>query len=109
VPASLFLGIVAILLGIGACPMIAAQKSVMNRRALVVSALLWQGGCSAVLAVGAWTRVIDPISILICIFALGIGLAFGAPVLGAIVPDIVSKDELPSAITLGGVQLNCPP
>ncbi len=83
-----------------------AVADIMNRRALVVSALLWQGGCWAVLAVGAWTRVIDPISILICIFALGIGLAFGAPVLGAIVPDIVSKDELPSAITLGGVQLN---
>ena len=43
---------------------------------------------------------------LVCIFALGIGLAFGAPVWGAIVPDIVSKEELPSAITLGGVQLN---
>ena len=40
------------------------------------------------------------------IFALGIGLAFGAPVWGAIVPDIVSADELPSAVTLGGVQVN---
>jgi hypothetical protein len=39
-------------------------------------------------------------------FALGIGLAFLAPVWGAIVPDIVDKEELPSAITLGGVQPN---
>jgi MFS family permease len=83
-----------------------AVADILNRRALLVSALLWQGGCSAVLAIGAWTRLVDPISVLICIFTLGIGLAFGAPVLGAIVPDIVSKDELPSAITLGGVQLN---
>jgi MFS family permease len=83
-----------------------AVADIVNRRALLVSALLWQGGCSAVLAIGAWTRLVDPISVLICIFTLGIGLAFGAPVLGAIVPDIVSKDELPSAITLGGVQLN---
>ena len=59
-----------------------------------------------VLAFGAWTDVMNPSSVLACIFALGIGLAFGAPVWGAIVPDIVSKDELPSAITLGGVQLN---
>ncbi len=50
--------------------------------------------------------MINPNSVLACIFALGIGLAFGAPVWGAIVPDIVSKDELSSAITLGGVQLN---
>jgi predicted MFS family arabinose efflux permease len=31
---------------------------------------------------------------------------FLPPVWGAIVPDIVDKEELPSAITLGGVQLN---
>ena len=78
----------------------------MNRRVVVVSAVLWQGVCAALLALGAWTRVINPNSVLLCIFALGIGLAFGAPVWGAIVPDIVSKDELSSAITLGGVQLN---
>ena len=58
------------------------------------------------LLLGRGHDVINPNSVLACIFALGIGLAFGAPVWGAIVPDIVSKDELPSAITLGGVQLN---
>lgn len=79
---------------------------IVNRRAVLVCAALWQGGCSALLALGAWTGVINPSSVLICIFALGIGLAFSSPVWGAIVPDLVSKDELPSAITLGGVQLN---
>lgn len=83
-----------------------ALADIANRRAVIISAVLWQGGCSALLALGAWTRVIDANSVLACIFALGIGLAFYAPVWGAIVPDTVSKDELPSAITLGGVQLN---
>ena len=83
-----------------------AVADIVSRRALVVIALLWQGACSAFLAFGAWARAIDPGAVLGCIFALGIGLAFGAPVLGAIVPDIVDKEELPSAITLGGVQLN---
>ena len=83
-----------------------AVADIANRRAVIVSAVLWQGACSALLAVGAWTRAIDPISMLVCIFALGIGLAFSAPVWGAIVPDIVSREELPSAVTLGGVQLN---
>ena len=78
----------------------------MNRRAVILCAVLWQGGCSALLALGAWARAIDPSSVLICIFALGIGLAFSSPFLGAIVPDLVTKDELASAITLGGVQLN---
>ena len=79
---------------------------IVNRRTVIVGAVLWQAACSALLAFGAWTETINPSAVLLCIFALGIGLAFGAPVWGAIVPDIVSKDELPSAITLGGVQLN---
>jgi MFS family permease len=83
-----------------------AVADIVNRRALIVSAVVWQGACSGLIALGAWTRAIDPNLVLACIFALGIGLAFSAPVMGAIVPDIVSKDELPSAITLGGVQLN---
>ena len=83
-----------------------AVADIVNRRAMIVSSVLWQGACSALLALGAWIDVISPSSVLACIFALGIGLAFSAPVWGAIVPDIVSKEELPSAVTLGGVQLN---
>jgi MFS family permease len=83
-----------------------AIADIVNRRTVIVSAVLWQGACSALLALGAWTNAININAVLACIFALGIGLAFGAPVWGAIVPDIVSTDELPSAVTLGGVQVN---
>jgi MFS family permease len=83
-----------------------AVADIADRRAVIISAVLWQGACSVLLALGAWTRAIGPNSVLVCIFALGIGLAFSAPVWGAIVPDIVSRKELPSAVTLGGVQLN---
>ena len=71
-----------------------AVADIVNRRFVIVSAVMWQGACAALLALGAWTRVINPNSVLACIFVLGIGLAFSAPVWGAIVPDIVSKDEL---------------
>ena len=83
-----------------------AIADIVNRRAVIVSAVLWQGAWSALLALGVWKEVISPNSLLACVFALGIGIAFGAPVWAAIVPDIVSKEELPSAVTLGGVQLN---
>jgi MFS family permease len=83
-----------------------AIADIVNRRTVIVSAVLWQAAWSVILAFGAWTDAINPNAVLACVFALGIGLAFGAPVWGAVVPDIVSKDELPSAITLGGVQLN---
>ena len=83
-----------------------AIADIVNRRTVIASAVLWQAAWSVLLAFGAWTDVISPTAVLFCIFALGIGLAFGAPVWGAVVPDIVDKEELPSAITLGGVQLN---
>ena len=83
-----------------------AIADIVNRRTVIVSAVLWQGACSALLAFGAWTNAISINAVLACVFALGIGLAFGAPVWGAIVPAIVTTDELPSAVTLGGVQVN---
>jgi MFS family permease len=83
-----------------------AVADIVNRRTVIISAVLWQAGWSVILAFAAFTNLINPGAVLTCIFALGIGLAFGAPVWGAVVPDIVNKEELPSAITLGGVQLN---
>ena len=83
-----------------------AVADIANRRAVIVIAVLWQAACSGLLALGAWTGAIAPSFLLFCVFALGIGVAFFSPVWGAIVPDIVDKDELPSAITLGGVQTN---
>jgi MFS family permease len=83
-----------------------AVADIVNRRTVIVGAVLWQAAWSVILALGAFTDALNPSAVLACIFALGIGLAFGAPVWGAVVPDIVSTDELPSAVTLGGVQLN---
>jgi MFS family permease len=83
-----------------------AAADIVNRRTVIICALLWQAAWSVILAIGAWTEVVTPRAVLACIFALGTGLALAAPAWGAIVPDIVDKEELPSAITLGGVQLN---
>ena len=83
-----------------------AFADIANRRTVIISAVLWQGVCVALLALGAFTKAINPNAVLASIFMIGIGLVFGAPVLGAIVPDVVSKEELSSAITLGGMQVN---
>jgi MFS family permease len=39
-------------------------------------------------------------------FSLGIGFPFQAPVASASIPEIVGKEQLPSAIALGGIQMN---
>ena len=83
---------------------IVADKT--NRRNVILSAMAWQAAFTALLAFGAWTKTLSINSVLLCVFALGIGIAFGAPVWSAIVPSIVSKEELASAVTLGGVQVN---
>jgi predicted MFS family arabinose efflux permease len=77
-----------------------------NRKTLILCAVAWQAAFSGLLAAGAWTKMLSINSVLFCVFGLGIGIAFSAPVWSAIVPDIVSKEELPSAVTLGGVQVN---
>src|SRR5260370_42455310 len=51
---------------------------------------------------GAWILLI----ILVGVFCAGDGFSFYAPAWSALVPEIVSPAELPSAVTLGGLQLN---
>ncbi|MGA8656434.1 MAG: MFS transporter [Chthoniobacterales bacterium] len=40
------------------------------------------------------------------VFLLGTGFAFQAPVASASIPEIVGREQLPSAIALGGIQMN---
>ena len=77
-----------------------------NRRKLFLGSYLWLAGGAALLAICTWLRLINPGLILATVFLLGIGFAFNAPVWAAIIPDIVRRRELASAVTLGGVQMN---
>jgi MFS family permease len=77
-----------------------------NRRNLLIVVYLWLAAAAALLAVCTWLHWVHPYLILTTVFLLGIGFAFNAPVWASIVPEIAKKEELASAITLGGVQLN---
>jgi MFS family permease len=77
-----------------------------NRRNLLIAVYLWLAAAAGLLAVCTWLHWVHPYVILTSVFLLGIGFAFNAPVWASIVPDIVQKQELASAITLGGVQMN---
>jgi predicted MFS family arabinose efflux permease len=81
-------------------------SDLVNRQNLFVGTYLWLAGAAGLLAICTWLNLVDPYVILITVFLLGIGFAFNAPVWASIVPDIVRKEELASAITLGGVQMN---
>jgi predicted MFS family arabinose efflux permease len=77
-----------------------------NRRNLLIAIYLWLAAAAGLLAVCTWLHRVHPYVILTTIFLLGIGFAFNAPVWASIIPEIVQKEELASAITLGGVQMN---
>jgi MFS family permease len=83
-----------------------ALADLSNRRHLLVAVYLWLAAAAGLLAVFTWLHRVHPYLILSTVFLLGIGFAFNAPVWASIVPEIVQKEELASAITLGGVQMN---
>jgi MFS family permease len=83
-----------------------ALADIVDRRKLVWVMNLWLAVTAGSLALLTSLRLLNPYILLACVFLIGIGFAFNAPAWTAIVPEVVSDEELPSAATLGGLQLN---
>ena len=83
-----------------------AIADLANRQKLFIGTYLWLAAAAGLLAICTWLHLVHPAVILTTVFLLGIGFAFNAPVWAAIIPEVVRKKELASAITLGGVQMN---
>ena len=79
-----------------------ALADLSDRKNLLIAVYLWLAAAASLLAVCTWLHRVHPYFILITVFLLGIGFAFNAPVWASIVPEIAQKEELASAITLGG-------
>src|ERR1700740_1770791 len=83
-----------------------ALADMVDRRKLLRFMNLWLA-CTAALPALLFTfHWLTPALVLICIFLTGVGFAFNAPAWPAIVPEIVTNQELPSASTLSGLALN---
>src|SRR5271166_1123092 len=83
-----------------------ALADIVDRRKLVWVMNLWLAVAAGLLALLASFRLLNPYIVLACVFLIGIGFAFNAPAWTAILPEVVSDEELPSAATLGGLQMN---
>jgi MFS family permease len=83
-----------------------ALADMLNRKKLLCVMHVWLVLAAAGLAVLGWLGLLNPSVILIAVFVLGIGFACNAPAWASVIPDAVTKEELPSAVTLGGVQMN---
>jgi MFS family permease len=83
-----------------------ALADMVNRRKLLCLMNLWLAGAAVLLSLLSSFRLLNPYVLLLFVFLIGVGFAFHAPAWSAIVPDLVTGEELPSAATLGGLQLN---
>src|ERR1700760_3418918 len=78
----------------------------VDRKKLLCFMNLWLALCAGLLAMLSATGSLNPYVILASVFLIGVGFAFSAPAWSSLIPEVVSNDELPSAVTLGGLQLN---
>ncbi len=83
-----------------------AIADTVNRKHLLVLTHVWMILAALSLSLLTWWNMTTGITLLICIFALSIGMAFTNPAWGAIIPDIVPHEEIPSAIALNSVGFN---
>ena len=61
---------------------------------------------SVVLAVLALQRDPNLVAVALCVLAIGIGNAFSAPAMGAILPTLVPREDIPGSVSLQSVQMN---
>ena len=83
-----------------------ALADVVDRRRLALVALAWLSASAALLAALSFAGMIGPAALLALTFAIGVGSALLAPAFAAIVPELVPREEIEPAVSLGGISMN---
>jgi len=83
-----------------------ALADLSNRRTLFIATYFWLACAAGMLGAFSWLHLVHRYVILTTVFLLGTGFALNAPIWACVVPEIVRRDEIASAVTLGGVQIN---
>ena len=78
----------------------------MNRRLGLVLSQAWLAGVAGLLTAQMITGLLTPWSLLALMFAAGMATALRWPVFNAIVPEIVVREQLASALTLHAMAMN---
>ena len=78
----------------------------VNRKKLLCAIHLWLAAGAFSFVIFGSLKVLSPYLILFCVFLIGAGFAFNAPVSTAVVAQLVPKTELASVATLNGLQFN---
>ena len=83
-----------------------ALADIVDRRRYFAITQLWVALVAVVLGGLSLAGALSAPLLLALTFANGIGMAMRWPVFAAIVPDLVTREELPSALALNGIAMN---
>jgi MFS family permease len=83
-----------------------ATADIVDRRRLLIFWQVWMLATVAVLSVLTFAGIISPWTLLALTFLLNIGSAMNNPAWQAIVPELVPRSELPSAIAVNSAGYN---
>ena len=83
-----------------------ALADILDRRRWLVATQFWLAGVAILLCVAVALGWMNAPLLLALTFANGIGLALRWPVFSAIVPELVPRVQLPSALGLNGIAMN---
>ncbi|MDP2680241.1 MAG: MFS transporter [Rhodoferax sp.] len=83
-----------------------AFADILDRRRYFLMTQVWIAFVASLLSLTVFLDLLSPGLLLVLVFANGIGLAMRWPVFSAIVPELVSRAQLPAALALNGVSMN---
>lgn len=83
-----------------------ALADIVDRRRLLLFTQIWMLVAAVALGLITLFGLTTPFVLLALTFALGLGAALNAPAWQAIVPELVSRSELPHAVSLNSVAFN---
>jgi MFS family permease len=79
---------------------------ILDRRKLILATESWMTGVALLIAVLTIAGLMSPWLLLLLTFALSAGDAFETPSWRALLPELVSKDDLAAASALNGIEFN---
>jgi MFS family permease len=83
-----------------------AMADILDRRRYFIATQFWVAAVAMLLCAAILSGAMTPPLLLALTFANGIGLAMRWPVFAAIVPELVPRAQLPSALALNGIAMN---
>ena len=78
----------------------------VDRKKILLAVQLWHATIAFALAILWMAHLLNPYLILVSAFLFSVGFAFGSPAHSSIIAEMVSKEELGSAYTLAGLQMD---